>query len=120
MSDTPAYHGPQFTAPFAADTAKFLRVNFNTSGELAIGDASAACDGVNWMNDVDVSQDAFGTVRTRPAGTLIMITSKAVAAGALVYATAGGKVTDASGTPLEGRALSASSGDGGRIEVLPA
>lgn len=53
--------------------------------------------------------------------TKLMIGSKAIAAGVRVYATAGGKVTDAvvAGAFLVGEAWTACSGDGAEFEVLP-
>jgi hypothetical protein len=55
------------------------------------------------------------------SGPKILIASKAIAAGVRVFATAGGKVTDAvvSGAYLVGESLTAAAGDGSEFEVLP-
>lgn len=54
-------------------------------------------------------------------GTRLVIASKAIAAGVRVYATAGGKVTDAvvTGAYLVGESLTAASGDGKELEIMP-
>ena len=53
--------------------------------------------------------------------TKLVIASKAIAAGVRVYATAGGKVTDAvvSGAYLIGESLTAAAGDGSEFEIMP-
>jgi hypothetical protein len=55
------------------------------------------------------------------ASTRIVIASKAIAAGVRVYATAGGKVTDAvvTGAYLVGESLTAASGDGKEFVIMP-
>ena len=53
--------------------------------------------------------------------TKIVIASKAIAAGVRVYATAGGKVTDAVvvGAYLVGESLTAAAADGSEFEIMP-
>lgn len=119
MSITPAYHdSPAVNMAFAADTAKFLRVVGNTSGQAAIAGISDKSIGVCAGADVDVSEDARGTVRLNQVGTQVMVAAKAIAAGAVVYAAASGKVSDV-GTVIEGRALTAAGADGELIQVVP-
>lgn len=54
-------------------------------------------------------------------GTRRVIASKAIAAGVRVYATAGGKVTDAvvAGAYLVGESLTAAAGDLSELEIMP-
>ena len=54
-------------------------------------------------------------------GTQRVVASKAIAAGARVYATAAGKVTDAvvAGAYLVGETLTAAAGDGSELEIMP-
>lgn len=53
--------------------------------------------------------------------TKLVIASKAIAAGVRVYATAGGKVTDAvvAGAYLVGESLTAAAADGSAMEIMP-
>ena len=55
------------------------------------------------------------------APTAIVIASKAIAAGVRVYATAGGKVTDAvvAGAYLVGESLNAGAADGSEFMIMP-
>lgn len=54
-------------------------------------------------------------------GTMTMIASKAIAETTRVYATAGGKITDAvvSGAYLVGKTVEAAAGDDAEVEVVP-
>lgn len=109
--------GPEITLQFAALTASFLRCVVDSAGKAAIAGATAVGDGVAWMGDY--AADAYGTVRVFNSGTTICIASKAIAAGALVYAAAGGKITDAANLYVVGRAKTAAGADGHQIEVIP-
>jgi hypothetical protein len=70
-----------------------------------------AQEGVANGDDVAVRLDIHG-------GSLKMVASGAITAGARVYAAASGKIS-ASGTQSIGTALDAASGDGSVIAVLP-
>lgn len=70
----------------------------------------------------DIADGAYGGFELLLGGpTRLVIASKAIAAGVRVYATAGGKVTDAvvSGAYLVGESLTAASGDGKELEIMP-
>lgn len=70
----------------------------------------------------DAADAALVTVELlTTGGTRLVIASKAIAAGVRVYATAGGKVTDAvvTGAYLVGESLTAASGDGKELEIMP-
>lgn len=70
----------------------------------------------------DVADAAPVTVELLTNGaTKLVIASKAIAAGVRVYATAGGKVTDAVvvGAYLVGETLTAAAGDGSELEIMP-
>lgn len=67
-----------------------------------------------------VSGDVVGVVYANKPGTVKMVASKAITAGAKVYSTTGGKITDtfATGGFLEGIAIEAAAADNDVIEVL--
>lgn len=109
--------GPTVTLPFASDTTAYLRGVINAAGQVAIANASQRSAGVAWDEDVDVSESDAGAFRLHGHGLTLMIAAKAIAAGALVFAAAAGKVTDAQSGVLEGRALSTASADGDIIVV---
>lgn len=116
--NTPAFvDGGTKTMPFAADTEPYVRVVPNSSGEAAIAGATVKSIGVS-VSGVDISESVYGTVRLPSAGTVVMIASKAIAAGDIVYSAAAGKITDVStSAEREGIALSAAAADGDLIEV---
>lgn len=70
----------------------------------------------------DAADTAPVTVELLTNGdTKLVIASKAIAAGVRVFATAGGKVTDAVvvGAFLVGETLTAAAGDGSELEIMP-
>lgn len=122
MSTPQSTTGGVITAQFAADTPVFSRVALNASGLMAVCGAATKAVGVAHADTglIDVSEDAFGSVRLAEGGTLTMIAAKAIAVGARVYGAASGQVTDAAGGVFEGVALSAAANAGEWINVLPA
>lgn len=107
-------------ATFTAGEAisAYQRVRITSTGTVLIAGVQQNWDGVA---EQTVSSGDLVAVRLRnSAGTLTMIASAAVAAGAIVYPAASGKISSAgvdAGTPL-GRALQAATADGAQIEVL--
>ena len=70
----------------------------------------------------DIADGAKGGFELLLGGpTRLVIASKAIAAGVRVYATAGGKVTDAvvTGAYLVGESLTAGTADGSEMEIMP-
>lgn len=105
--------------PMVADAAiaQFLRVKSSGTGITTAG-ASDLCIGV--MRDASFAANDVRTVvlRTKP-GTVKMVASGPISAGATVYAAASGKIAS-SGTVVEGVAANAAAADGDIVEVLPA
>ena len=94
--------------------ARGLRVKLS-SGVLALAGDEASI-GVT-INRIEANE--AGVVRLHNAqGTATMTAAGSFAVGATMYYAAGGKCDD-SGTTTFGIALSASSGDGDLVEVLP-
>lgn len=105
--------GPCGTDTAAAAIAQFLRVK--TTGALAV---AGAADVELGTMELPALAAGDATVRYRTAaGTVKMVASEAITAGASVYAAASGKV-GASGTLLVGTALDAATADNDVIEVL--
>ena len=102
--------------PFVAGAAMniHLRVTL-TAGQLQLADATTKEIGTLFRNSTS-GKEVGVTLRTAQ-GTIQMVASEAIGAGAEVFAAAGGKVAT-SGTVSIGHALSAGSGDNSIIEVL--
>lgn len=107
--------GPLKTFQFAAATAEALRV-YLTGGKMAIAGATDIDDGT--AAERVLTADDYGPVRLKNApGTVRMIASEAISAGAAVYAAASGKVA-ASGAARIGKNVGeAATADGDVIEV---
>lgn len=96
--------------------AQYLRVKFSGTSLVKAGNTDA-CIGTNLL-DVFASGDLM-TVDLRTAqGTVVMVAAGAITKGNPVYAAASGRV-DASGTVLEGTALTTTTAAGDLLEVLP-
>jgi hypothetical protein len=113
--------GPYKGFPINANLSAYLRVKI-TSGYLALAGSTDVELGVTsralQVPTGGIGQSNFGDVTLRTAeGTVKMIAAGAIAAQALVYAAASGKVANA-GTVLVGRAMTAASADGNELEVL--
>ena len=82
---------------------------------------TAALDPIGTAYDDTADTGRVGIERLLDGNSKIMIASKAIAAGVRVYATAGGKITDAvvTGARLVGRSISAANADGDELEVDP-
>jgi hypothetical protein len=105
------------TRPFKAGGAigQFLRVKTPAALELA-----GASDVSLGVADIPAfaSGDLVAVRLSNAQGTRFMVADGAITAGNVVYAAAAGKVA-ASGTVIEGRALTAATTDGDIIEVQP-
>lgn len=106
------------TAEVAID-AHYL-VTFGTAPGTQVKLCTAALRPIGSAVDSTAITGAIGVIPIL-GGPKILIASKAIAAGVRVYATAGGKVTDAVvvGAYLVGEALTAATGDLSEILVLP-
>lgn len=109
------------TRTFVAGGAipRFARVKL-VAGELAV----AVLDDydIGTIQDAAFAAGEERAVRLRTAqGTEQAIAAKAITAGSVVYTAAAGKVSDtnAAGSFRRGLALTAASGDGSVIEILP-
>jgi hypothetical protein len=105
-----------FTA--GAAIAQYLRVKI-TSGKLAV--AGLTDREIGTLEDASFADGDVRAVRlTSAQGTTKMVAAGAVAAQALVYTAASGKIDDVATATgyLVGRALEAATADGDVIEVL--
>lgn len=98
-----------------------LLLTWGTAPATQIKLCTAATRPLGTAYDETADGKPLGMLPLLDGSTKIMIGSKAIAAGVRVYATAGGKVTDAvvAGAYLVGEAWTACSGDGAEFEVLP-
>jgi hypothetical protein len=105
------------TRPFKAAGAigQYLRVK--TPSALVVAGASDVSIGVT-ENPVFAAGDLVAVRLANAQGTRFMVAAGEIAADDVVYAAAGGKVA-ATGTVIEGRALTAASGNNSVIEVQP-
>lgn len=106
------------TKSFTASTAiaKYLRVALSAGQLIAAG---AAVPEIGTLEDASFAAGDVRAVRLRSAaGTVKMVASGAITAGAYCFGAASGKISaSAGGTPI-GIALEAASADGDVIEVL--
>lgn len=103
-----------------AIAAHLLVTNGTTAGaQFKLCTAATRPIAIAYDDIADAAKGAFELLTGGP--TRLVIASKAIAAGVRVYATAGGKVTDAvvSGAYLVGETLTAASGDGKELEIMP-
>lgn len=100
--------------------AHLLVANGTTAGtQVKLCTASLRPLGTVYDDTVDTGD--VGVELLMGASTRIVIASKAIAAGVRVYATAGGKVTDAvvTGAYLVGESLTAAAADGSEFIIMP-
>jgi len=98
-----------------------LLVTWGTAPATQMKLCTAATRPIGCCYDSVTAGNRMGIERLLDGGTKVVIASKAIAAGVRVYATAGGKVTDAvvSGAYLVGESLEAAAADGEEMEILP-
>jgi hypothetical protein len=115
-----AFEGPVITRSAEAAINAYLLLKPGTAPGTQANVNAATDDPIGTATD-KVSSGAPVGVRLLGGGTThIMIGSKAIAAGARVFTTASGKVTDTAvnNSYLVGRALTACGADGDEFEVL--
>lgn len=109
------------TGLIPADAATTLyahrRVDLDTSGELVL--AGVDRPGIGTALDNGVDGDGMTVKTWTHAGTFKMVASAAIGARAKVYAAADGKVSATPSGPCLGIAMTAASGDGSELEVIP-
>ncbi len=101
--------------------AEHLLLTWGTAPATQLKVCTAATRPLGTAYDETADGKPLGMLPLLDGKTKLMIGSKAIAAGVRVYATAGGKVTDAvvAGAYLVGEAWTACTGDGAEFEVLP-
>jgi hypothetical protein len=102
--------------PVAAAVTAFCRVQYHPAGTVSHAGATEYGIGVAQKTQSTVGQEV--EIRGYDQGTLKMVASGAIAAGAEVFAAAGGKIA-ATGTVKIGTARAAASGNNSIIEVIP-
>jgi hypothetical protein len=106
---------PTRSFPAGGALGQYLRVK--TPGALEVAGASDVALGVT-ENPAFAVGEPVAVRLSNAQGTRLMVASGAITAGNVVYAAAGGKVA-ASGTVIEGRALTDAGADNDIIEVQP-
>lgn len=110
-----------FTRSAEVAIAAHLLVTFGTTAGTQVKLCTAATRPIGTCYD-DFAAGAMASIIPLPTGMpKIVIASKAIAAGVRVYATAGGKVTDAvvSNAYLVGESLTAGAADGSEMQIMP-
>lgn len=108
---------PTRALPASGALGQYLRVKL-TGGQLVL--AGAADVEIGTMDVPAYVAGQSYAVRLRSAqGTVKMVAAGAIAAGAEVYSDANGTVGTTNTNPHRGTALTAASGAGSIIEVLP-
>lgn len=95
--------------------AQYLRMKIVT-GKWSIAGAGERSMASNVGGYAASGARATGRLRNHP-GTRMMVAASAIAAGAIVYGAASGKVNDIAIGPPEGIAMEAATGDGSVFEV---
>jgi len=98
-----------------------LLLTFGTAPGSQVKVCTATLRPIGFAHDDAADGASVGVELIGGGRTRIGIASKAIAAGVRVYATAGGKLTDAvvQNAYLVGEALTAATGDGSQFVVLP-
>jgi hypothetical protein len=104
---------------FEADEAleQYRRVKMDADGKVTYADAGDASDGIT-DREAFAAGDLIGVRLRSCPGTRKVVASGAISAGDYVYGDDDGKVSS-DGYVLEGKAVSAASGDGSIIEIMP-
>jgi hypothetical protein len=98
-----------------------LCLTFGTAPGSQVKVCTAALRPIGFAHDDAADAEPVGVELIGGGRSRLAIASKAIAAGSRVYATAGGKLTDAVvvGAYLVGEALTAAAADGDEFEILP-
>ena len=119
--NTQGTHGSTITRTAEGALSAHLLLTFGTNAATQLKLCTATTRPVAFAYD-DFDNLAKVTGELLIGGcTRLAIGSKAIAAGVRVYATAGGKLTDAvvAGAYLVGESLTACAGDGSEFEIMP-
>lgn len=114
-------HEDTITRTAEGALAAHLLVSFGTAPGSQVIPCTAVLRPIGFVHDTVADGDLVGVELIGGGKSRIGIASKAIAAGVRVYATAGGKLTDAVvvGAYLVGESLTAAAVDGDEFEVLP-
>lgn len=114
-------HEDTITRKAEGAIAAHLLVTFGTAPGSQVKLCTAALRPIGFAHDDAASGAEIGVELINGGGTRLGIASKAITAGSRVYATAGGKLTDAvvAGAYLVGEALTGAAADGDEFEILP-
>jgi hypothetical protein len=98
-----------------------LLLTFGTAPGRQVKVCTAALRPIGFAHDTTADGGTVGVELIGGGRSRLAIASKAIAAGVRVYATAGGKLTDAvvAGAYLVGESLTAAAADGDEFEILP-
>lgn len=98
-----------------------LCLTFGTAPGSQVKVCTASTRPIGFAYDDAADEATVGVELIGGGRSRLAIASKSIAAGVRVYATAGGKLTDAvvTGAYLVGESLTAASGDGAEFEILP-
>lgn len=114
-------HEDTITRTAEVAIAAHLCVTFGTAPGSQVKLCTAALRPIGFAHDDAAAGAPLGVELTGGGRTRLAIASKAIPAGVRVYATAGGKLTDAvvSGAYLVGESFTAAAADGDEFEILP-
>jgi hypothetical protein len=105
----------------AAVNTPHLLLAFGTNPATQVIICTATTEPIGLAYDTQIINGRVGIERLGDGATKVGIASKAIAAGARIFTTAGGKITDTAvnNSWLVGRALSAAAADGDEFEFEP-
>lgn len=105
-----------FTAAVATaqTVSRHRRVKITSSGTVQHAAITEACDGIADCPDATVATTLISVLDRKFPGIVRLIASEAISVGDTLYSAAAGKVSKTSGgsAVIEGKALTAASGDG--------
>ena len=119
--NTQGTHDGPITRTAEGALTEHLCLTYGTAPGSQVKVCTASTRPMGFAHDDAADGARVGVELLLVGGTKLAIGSKAIAAGARVYATAGGKLTDAvvTGAYLVGEALTACTGDGAQFEITP-
>lgn len=119
--NTQGTHEDTITRVAEGALSAHLCLTFGTAPGSQVKVCTATTRPIGFAHDDAASGATVGVELIGGGRSRLAIASKAIAAGSRVYATAGGKLTDAvvSNAYLVGEALTAAAADGDEFEILP-
>ncbi len=120
-NNTAGTHGAEISRSAEGPLGAHLLLTFGTLPGKQVKLCTATTRPLGFAYDEAGDGELVGVELLSAGKTRLGIASKAIAAGVRVYATAGGKLTDAvvSGAYLVGESLTATGADGEEIEIMP-